>query len=140
MTSPTGSQYVNHPNEIGMVAEKTFAYEESFLLSSGEKLEGFQLRYECYGELNKEKDNAIYVCHALTGDHHVAGVYSEEDEKPGWWNHVVGPVKPIDTNRFLFYHQIAWEDVGGRQVQLAKSQMRPIVLLVLHFQISRSRI
>ena len=101
MTSPTGSQYVNHPNEIGMVAEKTFAYEESFLLSSGEKLEGFQLRYECYGELNKEKDNAIYVCHALTGDHHVAGVYSEEDEKPGWWNHVVGPGKPIDTNRFF---------------------------------------
>ena len=101
MTSPTGSQYVNHPNEIGMVAEKTFAYEESFLLSSGEKLEGFQLRYECYGELNKEKDNAIYVCHALTGDHHVAGVYSEKDEKPGWWNHVVGPGKPIDTNRFF---------------------------------------
>ena len=101
MTSSLGSQYLNHPNEVGVVAEKTFEYEETFTLSSGEKLEGFQLRYECYGQLNEEKDNAIYICHALTGDHHVAGVYSEKDDKPGWWNHVVGPGKPIDTNRFF---------------------------------------
>ena len=101
MILPTGSQYLDNPNEVGIVKEKTFVYENSFSLTSGEKLAEFELSYECYGQLNDQKNNAIYICHALTGDHHVAGVYTEKDEKPGWWNHVVGPGKPIDTNRFF---------------------------------------
>ena len=61
-----------------------------------------------YGQLNAQRDNAIYICHALTGDHHVAGFYNHDDEKPGWWNHVVGPGKPIDTNRFCGLLQLSW--------------------------------
>ena len=60
-------------------------------------LDDFTLAYETYGDLNPSSDNAILICHALTGDHHAAGVYSEDDKKPGWWNHVVGPGK---TNRY----------------------------------------
>ncbi len=81
--------------------EETFVCDQRFDLSEGGHLDGYQLRYESYGKLNELKDNAIYICHALTGDHHVAGVYHEEDAKPGWWDHVVGPGKPIDTDRFF---------------------------------------
>jgi homoserine O-acetyltransferase len=95
------TDFLNGSSEVGLVEEKTFTYTESFNLSGGGTLDGFQLRYECYGKLNKTKDNAIYICHALTGDHHVAGVYDANDSKPGWWNHVVGPGKPIDTNYFF---------------------------------------
>ena len=95
------TDYSNQPNEVGLVHEESFVCQDRFELSNGQFLEGYELRYECYGELNSAKDNAIYICHALTGDHHVAGIYSEEDDKPGWWNHVVGPGKPVDTNRFF---------------------------------------
>jgi homoserine O-acetyltransferase len=95
------TDFLNGSSEVGLVEEKTFTYTESFNLSGGGTLDGFQLRYECYGKLNETKDNAIYICHALTGDHHVAGVYDANDSKPGWWNHVVGPGKPIDTNYFF---------------------------------------
>ena len=98
---PSSNPYLNHPQEVGVVKEESFFNEDKFNLTSGACLDGFELRYECYGRLNPNKDNAIYICHALTGDHHVAGIYSETDEKPGWWNHVVGPGKPIDTNRFF---------------------------------------
>ena len=95
------TDFSNQSNEVGLVHEESFVCEDRFELSNGQFLEGYELRYECYGELNSAKDNAVYICHALTGDHHVAGIYSEEDDKPGWWNHVVGPGKPVDTNRFF---------------------------------------
>lgn len=95
------TDFLNGSSEVGLVEEKTYTYTESFNLSGGGTLDGFQLRYESYGKLNETKDNAIYICHALTGDHHVAGVYDANDSKPGWWNHVVGPGKPIDTNSFF---------------------------------------
>jgi len=98
---PASSPYLNQPKEIGLVKEETFVSETPFKLTNGACLDRIELRYECYGKLNAQKDNAIYICHALTGDHHVAGIYHEADEKPGWWNHVVGPGKPIDTNLFF---------------------------------------
>lgn len=58
------------------------------------------IRYECAGELNADKSNAILVTHALTGDAHVCGKHSPEDKKPGWWDSMIGPGKYIDTNRF----------------------------------------
>ncbi|MBL6828030.1 MAG: homoserine O-acetyltransferase, partial [Opitutales bacterium] len=88
---PASSPYLNQPKEIGLVKEETFVSETPFKLTNGACLDRIELRYECYGKLNAQKDNAIYICHALTGDHHVAGIYHEADEKPGWWNHVVGP-------------------------------------------------
>jgi homoserine O-acetyltransferase len=101
MPSPADKTNLSDANDVGKVEEKTFVYKDNFSLTGGGTLAGFELRYEYYGQLNAQRDNAIYICHALTGDHHVAGFYNHDDEKPGWWNHVVGPGKPIDTNRFF---------------------------------------
>ena len=84
------NEYLDPSRHVGIVEKKSFTFHEQFVLEGG-CLNGFTLAYETYGELNSEGDNAILICHALTGDHHVAGVYSENDTKPGWWNHVVGP-------------------------------------------------
>jgi homoserine O-acetyltransferase len=94
------NEYLDSSRHVGLVKEKSFTFSEQFALEGGH-LNGFTLAYETYGELNSDGDNGILICHALTGDHHVAGVYSESDTKPGWWNHVVGPGKPIDTNKFF---------------------------------------
>ena len=64
-------------------------------------LESFQICYETYGSPNADKSNVILICHALTGDHHVAGVHNKKDGRYGWWDHAVGPGKAIDTNCVL---------------------------------------
>ena len=86
--------------QVGVVCPQTYEHDRKFEMENG-SLENFQLIYETYGKLNAEGTNAILICHALTGDHHVAGVYSKEDRQPGWWDHVVGPGKPIDTKDFF---------------------------------------
>lgn len=70
-------------------------------LATGEKFGPIRVAYETYGELSPEKDNAIFVCHALTGDAHVAGKHREADRKFGWWNELVGPGKGLDTNKYF---------------------------------------
>jgi len=72
-------------------------------LESGLKLGPITIAYETLGELNENRDNAILICHAFTGDSHVAGHYRDEpeDAPPGWWNFMVGPGKGIDTNRYF---------------------------------------
>ena len=92
--------YLNTSHHVGLVKEKFFTYDQPFKMERG-TLDDFTLAYETYGELNSSSNNAVLICHALTGDHHVAGIYSENDKKPGWWNHVVGPGKAIDTNKFF---------------------------------------
>ena len=69
-------------------------------LESGRILEPYDIVYETYGELNKDKSNVILVCHALSGSHHAAGLY-EGDRKAGWWDGLIGSGKAIDTNRFF---------------------------------------
>ena len=86
--------------KVGVVCPQTYEHDRKFEMENG-SLEQFDLIYETYGELNEEGTNAILICHALTGDHHVAGVYSKEDRQPGWWDHVVGPGKPVDTKDFF---------------------------------------
>ena len=73
------------------------------LLESGLKLGPITIAYETLGELNESKDNVILICHAFTGDSHVAGHYEKEpeDTPPGWWDFMVGPEKGIDTNRYF---------------------------------------
>jgi len=61
----------------------------------------FELVYETYGELNAARSNAVLVCHALNASHHVAGSYANEPDNVGWWDNMVGPGKPLDTNRFF---------------------------------------
>jgi len=81
------------------------------LLSCGETLNSYDLVYETYGELNPEKDNAVLICHALSGHHHAAGYHSNaEGEKPGWWESCIGPGKAIDTNKFFV---VVPNNIGG---------------------------
>ncbi len=88
---------------VGIVRTHSFTFAappDGMLLDSGERLGPVALAYETYGTLNADHSNAILICHALTGDAHVAG-YHLGDEKPGWWEHYVGPGKPIDTDRYF---------------------------------------
>ena len=78
-------------------------------LSSGKIINEYDLKYETYGNLNKEKNNAVLVCHALSGNHHAAGFY-ENDKKPGWWDNMIGPGKPIDTNKL---YVVCLNNLGG---------------------------
>jgi homoserine O-acetyltransferase len=77
-----------------------FPAEEPLLLDCGQELGPISIAYQTYGELNRDRSNAILVCHALTGDQHVANRHPLTG-KPGWWETMVGPGKPIDTNRFF---------------------------------------
>ena len=75
---------------VGIVETKFFNIEEPIKLDSNEIIENVTVAYETYGELDKEKSNAILICHALTGDAHAAG-WHKGDEKPGWWEILIGP-------------------------------------------------
>ena len=70
-------------------------------LTSGTVLPEFEIAYETYGELNAARSNAVLVCHALNASHHVAGSYADEPDNVGWWDNMVGPGKPLDTDRFF---------------------------------------
>jgi homoserine O-acetyltransferase len=70
-------------------------------LQSGASIRDYDLAYETYGQLNAAKSNAVLICHALNASHHVAGVYAGQDKSEGWWDNMVGPGKPVDTNRFF---------------------------------------
>ncbi len=70
-------------------------------LQSGKAIRDYDLSFETYGELNADHSNAVLVCHALNASHHVAGVYKGQDKSEGWWDNMIGPGKPVDTNRFF---------------------------------------
>jgi homoserine O-acetyltransferase len=79
-------------------------------LQCGAALPQYDLVYETYGTLNADKSNAVLICHALSGTHHVAGKHREDDKYPGWWDNMIGPGKPLDTNRFFV---IGVNNLGG---------------------------
>ena len=85
---------------VGIVETKYYDIEEPIELDSGRTLENVTVAYETYGELDKEKSNAILICHALTGDAHAAG-WHKGDKKPGWWDIVIGPGKALDTEKYF---------------------------------------
>jgi homoserine O-acetyltransferase/O-succinyltransferase len=70
-------------------------------LQSGASIRGYTLAYETYGQLNAAKSNVVLICHALNASHHVAGMYEGQDKSEGWWDTMIGPGKPVDTNRFF---------------------------------------
>jgi homoserine O-acetyltransferase/O-succinyltransferase len=76
-------------------------FTDSLPLASGTTLRAYDLAFETYGTLNADKSNAILVCHALNASHHVAGVYADQPENVGWWDNMIGPGKPVDTNKFF---------------------------------------
>jgi homoserine O-acetyltransferase len=87
------------PGEVGLVEARDFVSAEPFTFESGHSIPGFTLRYETYGRLNAARDNAVFIAHALSGDHHAAGINALTDRKSGWWNNLIGPGKALDTNR-----------------------------------------
>lgn len=88
-------------DSVGLVEPRTLAFDTPLTLDCGVTLERYELCYETYGELNAARNNAVLVCHALSGDHHAAGYHSTEDRKPGWWDNCIGPGKALDTDRFF---------------------------------------
>ena len=85
---------------LGVVSPQSMHFDAPLPLQSGASIAGYQLVYETYGELNADRSNAVLVCHALTGDQYVAETQPVTG-KPGWWNRLVGPGLPIDTDRFF---------------------------------------
>ena len=97
-------------NSVGLVTPQRVRFDTPLTLKSGAVLPGFELAYETYGTLNAEHSNAVLVCHALAGSHHVAGFYADDPENIGWWDNLVGPGKPLDTHKFFV---IGVNNLGG---------------------------
>ena len=86
---------------IGIVTPQRMQFNEPLALQNGSTLAGYDLMIETYGTLNAARSNAVLVCHALNASHHVAGVYADQPKNVGWWDNLVGPGKPLDTERFF---------------------------------------
>lgn len=84
---------------LGVITPKVLSFAEPLSLQSGASLTNYNLVVETYGQLNAAKDNAVLICHALNASHHVAGI-GDDDSTVGWWDNMVGPSKPVDTNQF----------------------------------------
>ena len=76
-------------------------FDAPLALQSGASIRQYDLVFETYGTLNADKSNAVLICHALNASHHVAGVYEGQAKSEGWWDSMVGPGKPVDTDRFF---------------------------------------
>jgi homoserine O-acetyltransferase len=91
------------PGTVGTVATQRvvlFTEDDPLVLESGATIGPVEVAYETYGTLNRDASNAVVVCHALTGDAHAAG-HHEGVAKPGWWDTIIGPGKPLDTDRLF---------------------------------------
>ena len=86
---------------IGNVTPQQMVFEAPLPLMSGASLAGYTLVYETYGTLNAERSNAVLVCHALNASHHVAGTLAGVERSEGWWDNLIGPGKPLDTDHFF---------------------------------------
>ena len=99
MTRLDAAPGLSFMGSIGPVSTQTMFFDEPLPLRSGAQLAAYRLAYETYGTLNADKSNAVLVCHALNASHHVAGL--DAQGQPGWWDNLVGPGKPLDTERFF---------------------------------------
>ena len=108
-------------NSIGYVKPNIATINSPLKLLSGRVLSQYDLKYETYGSLNKDGSNAVLICHALSGNHHVAGYY-EGEEKPGWWNNMIGPGKPIDTNKLFV---VCLNNLGGCHGSTGPTSINP---------------
>ncbi|MES2047902.1 MAG: homoserine O-acetyltransferase [Pseudomonadota bacterium] len=88
-------------SSIGIVTPQAYRFTEPLALQSGASIADYTLMVETYGTLNADKSNAVLVCHALNASHHVAGVYADQPKNIGWWDNMVGPGKPLNTDEFF---------------------------------------
>ncbi len=91
----------NMSDSVGVVKPQFVTLKDDFFFESGRVVSSITIAYETYGTLNEEKDNAILVCHALTGSAHAAGFNREDEQKPGWWDPMIGPGKAFDTDKYF---------------------------------------
>ena len=98
------------PKSVGNVLAQSMHFDDVLPLRSGALIQSYDLTYETYGKLNAAKTNAVLVCHALNASHHVAGYYADDPKNIGWWDNMIGPGKPLDTNRFFV---IGVNNLGG---------------------------
>lgn len=97
-------------SSIGLVTPLSHTFTEPLALACGEQLDNYELVYETYGTLNSLGNNAVLICHALSGNHHAAGYHNTTDKKPGWWDNCIGPGKTIDTEKFFV---VCVNNLGG---------------------------
>ncbi len=95
---------------VGSVTPQRADFERPIHLKSGATIARYAIAYETYGQLNAKRDNAVLVCHALNASHHVAGHYADDPKNIGWWDNLIGPGKPVDTNRFFV---VGVNNLGG---------------------------
>jgi len=107
---------------IGIVSAQHATFDTPLVFRSGAVLPRYELVYETYGKLNADKSNAILICHALSGHHHVAGYYADAPDNVGWWDTMIGPGKPIDTDRFFV---IGLNNLGGCHGSTGPSTINP---------------
>jgi homoserine O-acetyltransferase len=87
-------------NELHLL-KKTYHFDAPLRLQSGASIDQYNLVVETYGQLNANASNAVLICHALNASHHVAGIDPDNSNELGWWDNMVGPGKPVDTNYFF---------------------------------------
>jgi len=109
-------------DSVGIVTPQKLQFDQPLELTCGKVLDNYEIVYETYGELNKDKSNALLICHALSGDHHAAGYHSMEDRKPGWWDIAIGPGKPFDTNKFFI---VVPNNLGGCKGSTGPNTINP---------------
>lgn len=97
-------------SSVGIVTPSLARFTEPLHLKSGAVIDEYELAYETYGTLNAARSNAVLVCHALNASHHVAGRYADAPANIGWWDNMIGPGKPVDTDRFFV---IGVNNLGG---------------------------
>ena len=103
--------------------EVVFDGDHPLVLDSGAVLERVEVAYETYGTLNDDGTNAVFVCHALSGDAHAAGIHEGDDpNRPGWWDNIIGPGRPLDTERFFV---ISANVLGGCKGTTGPSSVDP---------------
>jgi homoserine O-acetyltransferase len=107
---------------IGIVSAQRAAFYTPLVFRSGAVLPRYELVYETYGKLNADKSNAILICHALSGHHHVAGYYADDPNNVGWWDTMIGPGKPIDTDKFFV---LGLNNLGGCHGSTGPSTINP---------------
>jgi homoserine O-acetyltransferase len=95
---------------VGVVSPQSARFTEPVRLKSGAVMDAYELVYETYGRLNADRSNAVLVCHALNAAHHVAGHYADDPDNVGWWDNMIGPGKPVDTDRFFV---VGVNNLGG---------------------------
>ena len=101
---------MNDSQSVGAAQPQVMRFDDPLKFRSGAMLDSYELMYETYGVLNARRSNAVLVCHALNASHHVAGYYAGDPGNIGWWDNMIGPGKPLDTEKFFV---VGVNNVGG---------------------------